>query len=219
MESTKQTSFPGFDLSKEAKFFKYPSDMDKYWYLLTGSEQKVLDFILRQTIGFKKSSDTIAYSQIETGIKGFNHGTGLSRSQVHRAVNSLENKGFIRTTRHHRKPHVFQLVTREESVRPTQEATSSPKIARLIRLFEPVAGHLVERYLRSKKEQDAIQNLVESYGEEHLESVINALPLVQSKKFVPVITSPSDLDDKYPRLVSALKRIREEENNGRGFVL
>ncbi len=218
MKSTTQMSFPGFDLSKDAKFFKYPSDMDKYWYLLTGSEQKVLDFILRQTIGFKKPSDTIAYSQIETGIKGFNNGTGLSRSQVHRAVNSLEDKGFIKTIRHHRKPHVFHLVTREETVQTTQDSSCSPRIERLIRLFEPVAGHLVERYMRSKKEQNAIQNLIESYGEEHLESVINALPLVQSKKFVPVITSPSDLDEKYPRLVSALKRIKEEESE-RGFVL
>jgi DNA-binding Lrp family transcriptional regulator len=216
--SSRDVVFPGFDTSEDAKFFKYPSYMDRYWYLLSGSEQKVLDFILRQLIGFYKTEDAIAYSQIESGVRGFSNGTGLSRSQVYRAVNALEEKGFIKTIRQNKKPHVFQLVTREETVSPIKDVEPLPEIARLIRLFEPVAGHLVEKYLNSKKEQDAIVRLIDFYGEKHLESVINSLPLIQGAKYVPNAVSPSELEAKYPKLVLALKRMKTEQEST-GMVL
>ena len=213
-----ENTFPGFDISKDSKFFKYPSEMDKYWYILSGSEQKVLDFILRQTIGFRQTSDTIAYSQIESGVKGFNNGTGLSRSQVTRAVNSLEDKGFITTVRRKRKPHIFNLVTYQNPSNESESYVINPEINRLIRLFEPIAGHLVEKFLTSNREQRAIEELVKNYGVEHIEQLINTLPLIQGLAYVPVVTSPTELEGKYPKVLVAIKRIRQEQNQN-GCIL
>jgi DNA-binding transcriptional ArsR family regulator len=91
----------------------YPNILAEYWRYLSGSEQKVLDFILRQTIGFQKISDRISLSQFTKGLGGrsTNKGTGLSLSQVRRALVKLEEKGFIRVERQYRIPSKIHLVT------------------------------------------------------------------------------------------------------------
>jgi len=86
--------------------------MEEHWHSLSGSQQKVLDFILRQTLGFKKRCDFIALSQFSKGIGGRskNRGTGLSVSQVRRAIVALEEKGFITVTRIRNRTSQFCLV-------------------------------------------------------------------------------------------------------------
>lgn len=94
--------FPGFPSNLEKDFWKYPRLLDKYWYILTGTEQKVLDFILRQTIGWKdqtsgrlKKSDKISLSQFQYGVRNLNRGTGLSKGSIIKGLKGLESKGFI----------------------------------------------------------------------------------------------------------------------------
>ena len=97
-----------------SRFLKYPMILQEYWCRLTGSEQKVLDFIIRQTFGWKKQSDIISLQQFTDGIKK-NRGTGLSRSQVKRAINGLEKKGFIEVERRSRRPSKFTLRVSDEA--------------------------------------------------------------------------------------------------------
>lgn len=107
--------FPGFHYWDSRKqFLKYPMIMQEYWHVLSGSEQKVIDFIIRQTFGWKKQSDTIAISQFTDGIKK-NRGTGLSASQVKRAINGLEKKGFIEVKRRKGCPSTFTLRVSDEA--------------------------------------------------------------------------------------------------------
>lgn len=113
-----QPSFPGFDTrydgNNESNFFMYPNILSQHWYYLAGSEQKVLDFILRQTIGWRKSKDRIALSQFVNGAGDQNMGTGLSISQVQRAIKGLEEKGFIQVDRDKNRPSVFSLVLADD---------------------------------------------------------------------------------------------------------
>ena len=97
METENSNEFPGFRQVYSRDFFIYPTVLEEYWHTLSGSEQKVLDFILRQTIGYQKVCDYIALSQFTDGVQGrtSNFGTGLSQSQVRRCLVSLEEKGFI----------------------------------------------------------------------------------------------------------------------------
>jgi hypothetical protein len=110
-EPESRQRFPGFQQGYSKNFFTYPNMLEEYWYDLSGSEQKVLDFILRQTLGFKKRCDFIALSQFSEGIGGRsrNKGTGLSVSQVRRAITKLEDKGFIVVTRIRNCPSSFCL--------------------------------------------------------------------------------------------------------------
>jgi phage replication O-like protein O len=68
--------------------------------VLSGSEFKVLLYIVRRTFGFKKLEDDISLNQIIGGIKTkdgrmLDRGTGLSRDSVTKAIRSLEEKGII----------------------------------------------------------------------------------------------------------------------------
>ena len=110
--------FPGFphEWDEEYGFTQYPNMLTEFWADLSGSGQKVLDFIIRQTIGWEKDEDTIALSQFRNGIRGKwnNRGTGLSGSQVRRAIKELENGGYITVERNQNRPSTFRLVFDDE---------------------------------------------------------------------------------------------------------
>ena len=91
-----EKKFQGFPPDSSTNFWSYPKDLNGYWHLLTGSEQKVLDYILRHTWGFDKTEDEISLTQMEKGIKGFDKGTGLSRQTVITAIKGLIKMGFIK---------------------------------------------------------------------------------------------------------------------------
>jgi len=67
---------------------------------LAGSELKVLMYIIRRTLGFKKNKDNISLNQLVNGIttqdgRVLDEGTGLSMPSVIKAVKELEKKNII----------------------------------------------------------------------------------------------------------------------------
>lgn len=101
--------FPGFPTGPNKNFWLYPKIMDDYWHILTGSEQKVLTYILRRTWGFKKNTDEISLGQLETGIHRYDKGTGLSRPAAVMAIRKLIEKGFIKKSPG-KKANCYELV-------------------------------------------------------------------------------------------------------------
>ena len=101
--------FPGFPPKPSTNFWSYPKALNGYWHQLTGSEQKVLDYILRHTWGFDKVADEISLTQLEKGIKNFDKGTGLCRPTVITALKGLIKKGFI-SKKPGRKANYYELV-------------------------------------------------------------------------------------------------------------
>ena len=78
--------------------------IDRWMSKLSGAEFKVLLYITRRTYGFQKEGDTISLKQIVSGITRrdgtqLDHGTGLNKDTVCKALNSLEERGFIRRQR------------------------------------------------------------------------------------------------------------------------
>jgi hypothetical protein len=71
---------------------------------LSGSEFKVLMYIVRRTFGFKKQADDISLKQICEGIikrdgERMDSGTGLSKSTAVAAIKTLVDRGIITTAR------------------------------------------------------------------------------------------------------------------------
>jgi len=96
MSDDQPIKFSGFPAKREhGNFWCYPKVLCLHWHELVGSEQKVLDCILRHTWGFDRSSDRISLTQLEHGVGKIHNGTGLSRKQIIRALRSLVQKGFI----------------------------------------------------------------------------------------------------------------------------
>lgn len=100
MKNTDLNKFIGFPrIGKPGTFWMYPNIMDQYWHTLSGSEQKVLDFLLRRTFGFQKTKDKISIGQFINGVRGYDYGTGLSERTIIRALSNLEKKGFFKVIR------------------------------------------------------------------------------------------------------------------------
>jgi len=98
MENKGQFEFSGFE---SPNYTPVPDEVfDRLLARLTGAETKVLLYIIRRTFGFKKGSDRISKSQLESGIIRTNgevidYGTGLSRRAVRLAVQSLVDKKVL----------------------------------------------------------------------------------------------------------------------------
>ena len=113
-----QLRFPGFPEKPEENYWQYPRICNGWWHLLSGTEQKVLDYILRHTWGYKKTSDRISLSQFQNGITNkktgeeVDKGIGIKRKDVIlKAIKRLEEMGFIRTFQKAGKTKEFTLVT------------------------------------------------------------------------------------------------------------
>lgn len=105
--------FVGFySKSEKGEFWMYPRVMDNYWQYLSGSEQKVLDFVLRHTWGFGKDADQISLTQLEKGVGKLDKGTGLTRPSIIKAIRGLTAKGFIEKVST-KKTNIYKLVVKE----------------------------------------------------------------------------------------------------------
>jgi phage replication O-like protein O len=90
--------FPGF---RKPTYTIVPDELfDELLAHLSGSELKVLLYIIRRTFGWKKDTDNISLKQMIEGIRKadgsiLDSGTGLSKPTVTRAVKTLVDKNVI----------------------------------------------------------------------------------------------------------------------------
>lgn len=89
--------------------------IDELMAELSGSQFKVVIYIVRRTLGFKKNADDISLDQMVNGIKRadgsvLDNGTGLNKDTVINAVKSLVEKGVI-TAKHNDDPIKGYLTT------------------------------------------------------------------------------------------------------------
>lgn len=98
----KEERFPGFPDKPEENYWQYPRICNGWWHILSGAEQKVLDYLLRHTWGYQKyEGDYISISQFTGGIKNrktgkmVDLGTGLSKREVIDSLKKLEEIGFV----------------------------------------------------------------------------------------------------------------------------
>jgi len=87
------------------RYTQVPDELfDELLSELSGSEVKVLLYVVRRTFGFKRDSDHISLSQMTNGIQRkdgsiLDKGTGLDKKTVIRAVRALVSKGILVHTR------------------------------------------------------------------------------------------------------------------------
>ena len=90
--------FQGF---RSPNYTMVPDELfDQLLPVLSGSELKVLLYIIRRTFGFKRESDTISLSQMLNGIitrdgRVLDRGAGVSKPPLLQALRSLQEKSII----------------------------------------------------------------------------------------------------------------------------
>lgn len=126
--------FPGFPPEPVTNYWPYPKALNGWWHTLTPYEQKVLDYILRHTWGYKKIADAISLSQFMKGIikrdgRVLDTGTGIKDERtIRKALKGLVQKGFIERTDRTGRESYFKLkiYPSQEMIPPTNRDTSLP---------------------------------------------------------------------------------------------
>jgi len=101
MNRPESLTFDGF---ASPNYTQVPDELfDTLMTQLSDCELRVLLYIVRRTFGFKRDTDTIALSQMVSGIttkegQVLDSGTGLSKSSVARGLKSLRERGVIVAT-------------------------------------------------------------------------------------------------------------------------
>lgn len=198
--------FPGFKREYTRDFFKYPTMMESWWHTLSGAEQKCMDFIIRQTLGFQRTSDKISISQFVSGIGTRNKGAGMSKAQVPRMLASLEEKGFITVKRSRYRTNEISLVLEDGVEENEEEVVTNSRTEVLIEMFRPIAHHKTDDFKKDRRQVRAIEKLVEHYGVEMVEQAIDLVRITNGRKYAPVITSPIELEKKWAGLVAYVQR-------------
>src|SRR5213595_3815784 len=104
-KSSSEPSVYKFGGFQRPNYTSVPDEVfDELLFELTGSELKVLLYIIRRTFGFKRDSDNISLKQMVAGIRTrdgrtLDRGTGLSKKSVLQALRSLDERNLIETER------------------------------------------------------------------------------------------------------------------------
>src|SRR5579859_1276326 len=123
--------FPGFPPEPVTNYWPYPKALNGWWKALTPWEQKVLDYLLRHTWGYKKTADAISHSQFINGITKkdgtvLDGGTGIKDERtIRKALKGLEKKGFILITPQFAKQNLYSLkiTPSQDMLPPTNDET------------------------------------------------------------------------------------------------
>jgi phage replication O-like protein O len=104
--TSQQTTYKGYS---SPNYTPVPDELfDEQLPDLSGSELKVLLYIIRRTFGFKKDSDNISLNQLLHGIttkegEVLDRRTGLTKKTLLEAIKSLVEKNLIITERRRSK--------------------------------------------------------------------------------------------------------------------
>jgi len=80
----------------------------------------------------------------------------------------------------------------------------SQQVSELIKLFETVDAKN-KTYYGNKTQRGACEFLIENYGFDNVQKVIELLPATNQEDYFPRITSPNELKEKWVKLATALQ--------------
>ena len=94
---------------------------------------------------------------------------------------------------------------REGKVKNTSEETS--QIVELINSFKEV-NPSYSKFFANKSQRSAFQRMLKVHGLEKLQKIISFLPQSNTTQYMPVITTPIQLEDKFAQLATAWQKIK-----------
>lgn len=103
--------FPGFP--PEGQYWQFPTIINGFVNILSGSEFKILWYVLRHTYGYQKDHDAISVSQLMNGIKKrdgtvVDAGTGIkNRKTIMIAIKNLIGLDFVAVKKERGRINVY----------------------------------------------------------------------------------------------------------------
>ena len=201
---------------------------------LPPSEKDLILFIIRKTYGYNKREDRISLTQFEKG-------TDLSRPTVVKALRNLISRKIVVKTGlllRFNKDYETWVVnagllvkssnifgkggftksgkggfTHKRKKEMTKETTepSSEEIGVLIKSFEGINTN-AKNFYRRNPQRKACRELIIDFGFDRVKSVIeNTLPKTNRMEYMPTITTPIQLLEKWSSLESGILKLKGKQ--------
>ena len=100
-------------------------------------------------------------------------------------------------------------------IRTSNKSSNASSVADLnssIELFKVINPNY-EKLYSNKTERAALESLVKKFGREKVEATIKALPEIVNKKYAPIITKPTQLENKLAELIQFVNKERSKQEN------
>ncbi len=213
---------------------------------LLGSEFQVALFVIRKTYGYQKKSDIISLTQFEKGT-GLSRPTVvktiknlMSRKILvkiylpHKRISFSFNKDYENWVVNTSKLVKGKWLNSKDVLTETSKdvlthkrkkekddkikAEQSSAISETIKLFEGVNPNCKTMY-GNTTQRKAVSYLLEEYGFDMMTKVIALLPKTNTIAYLPTITTPVQLKDKWASLEAGLRKEKSKiTNNSQGIA-
>lgn len=132
----------------------------------------------------------------------------IHSSQKHNGVvvKSITSSSQLHT---YKRNYTKETITKETSKRSLRDKTFNPLGSEIIKAFEEVDPKN-KTYYGNKTQRASCDFLIQEYGLEQVLKVIQILPKTNGIQYLPTITSPSQLKEKWKTLETSLKRKKNE---------
>lgn len=211
---------------------------------ISGEARQVLDVVFRKTYGFNKKEDKIALSQFvrETGMKKQNvwrsilkleemnlivikKDTDTNIFQINKDYSAWKPvskkitvaKKITRVSKKDKaevakKIHTITNTTKDTITKDSTETSSVKEIVELLSLFSEINP---KKFYGSPPQRLAAMRLIATHGMEKLKKVMAILPKTNKMPYMPTITTPYQLEDKWASLEANLikKKVEFEAKN------
>lgn len=145
------------------------------------------------------------------------------RKMVLRTLNELENAGLLNRKKLPNGKMIYNVTYSQfekmeiSTEKPIEmpaiiETKSSDKIAEIIDAFK-IINPAYRKWFGNMTQRAATERLIETHGMEQVMKVIAILPVSNTMKFIPRITSPIKLEDKWADLELGLRNKKSELQN------
>jgi DNA-binding Lrp family transcriptional regulator len=104
------------------------------------------------------------------------------------------------------------IYNKKSIIRNSEETSLAKDIAELIDLFKEV-NPSYKKFFGNKTQRGASERLLKTHGMEKLKKIIELLAVSNNTEYMPVVTTPLQLEDKFGQLATAWQKKKNREED------
>lgn len=104
-------------------------------------------------------------------------------------------------------------ISNKEIIVISKESNTSEQSSQIVELIDlfSVVNPSYKKWYANKTQRVACQRLIDAHGMDRLKGIIAFLPKSNTTQYMPVVTTPVQLEDKFAQLASAWQKIKNKQ--------
>jgi len=168
------------------------------------------NFYLAEKFGKSKTTISGTLTQLEPYLIFRNRASGLRKIYVHSLNKDIPKRKFKGNIKENCKGNLKENCKHNNTIINNKDNNISNKVAGMIKHFEKLDAKN-RRYYGNKTQREACEFLLEEHGFDKVEKIIDLMVRLKGEKFLPVITSPYEMVEKWSKLENFFRSKKAEQ--------